>query len=140
MHPCTVGQPNFSGIFASNSIIEFDPNRDSIPIFGSLGHRFTTPRELGSSAGLSPYKGWLARLTKLILLAIYSSNHHMWGIKSKLVTPTFIFMQNITPWVIRAGQFLWKRTKNSLKVWMRPPIKLILLPKYWLHHPADGVK
>ena len=40
------GSPNFWGIFASNSIIEFDQNRDSIPIFGSLRHRFTTTREL----------------------------------------------------------------------------------------------
>ena len=34
--------------FASNSIIEFDPNSDSIPIFGSLGRHFTTTRELRS--------------------------------------------------------------------------------------------
>ena len=33
---CTVGQPNFGGIFQTNSINEFDPNRDSITIFGSL--------------------------------------------------------------------------------------------------------
>ena len=43
-----VGLPKFWGIFASNSIIEFDPNRDSIPIFGSLQHRFTTFGELQS--------------------------------------------------------------------------------------------
>ena len=36
------------GIFASNSINDFDPNRVSIPIFGSLGRRFTTPQELRS--------------------------------------------------------------------------------------------
>ena len=46
---CTLGQPNFWGIFRTNSIIEFDPNRDSIPIFGSLGNRFTTTRERRST-------------------------------------------------------------------------------------------
>ena len=44
----TVGQPKFWGDFASNSIIEFDPNRDSIPIFGSLQRHLTTTQELGN--------------------------------------------------------------------------------------------
>ena len=45
---CTVqyGSRNFLGILDSNSTIEFDPKRDSIPIFGSLQHHFTTTREL----------------------------------------------------------------------------------------------
>ena len=38
---CYVGHVIW-GIFASNSIIEFDPNRDSIPIFGFLRHRLIT--------------------------------------------------------------------------------------------------
>ena len=36
------------GFFASNSIIEFDPNRVSLPIFGSLGRHSTMPQELRS--------------------------------------------------------------------------------------------
>ena len=43
---CIRADEFFRGIFAPNSIIEFDPHRDSIPIFGSLQYRFTTTREL----------------------------------------------------------------------------------------------
>ena len=36
----------FGGFLPQTSIIEFDPSRDSIPIFGSLRHHFITTREL----------------------------------------------------------------------------------------------
>ena len=41
-----LGQAKFLGILESNSTIEFDPKHDSISIFGSLRHCFTTTREL----------------------------------------------------------------------------------------------
>ena len=40
-----VRQAKFLGDFG---LIEFDPKRDCIPIFGSLEHRFTTTHELRS--------------------------------------------------------------------------------------------
>ena len=49
-----LGQPNFFGILESNSTSEFGPNRDSIPIFGSLGYCFTT-QELRSRPFISTF-------------------------------------------------------------------------------------
>ena len=123
------GRRIFWGIFRTNSTIEIDPNRDSIPIFRSLEHRFTTSRELPSSARLRPLRGFPVGLRKLILLAVYSSDHHMWGTKLKLVSASIISIQNITPSMARAGQFSWKRTKNSLKVELRNAFTLMLFAK-----------
>ena len=43
-----LGQAKFLRILESNSTIEVDPKHDCIPIFGSLGHDFTTTQKLQS--------------------------------------------------------------------------------------------